>query len=59
MSDSLTNETKSVTISTEDYEYLKSRDEWLQCLEAAGVDNWEGYDYAHELKQERSHEQEE
>lgn len=25
---------------------LKKRDNWLSCLEAAGVDNWEGYDIA-------------
>jgi predicted RNase H-like nuclease (RuvC/YqgF family) len=27
-------------------EKLKKRDEWLSCLEAAGVDNWEGYNDA-------------
>ncbi|MFZ4217036.1 hypothetical protein ACEV6Q_04120 [Enterobacter ludwigii] len=25
---------------------------WLQCLESAGMDNWSGYDYAHEEMQE-------
>lgn len=25
---------------------------WLQCLDGAGVDNWSGYDYAHEEMQE-------
>lgn len=30
-------------------EDLKERDQWLSCLEAAGVDNWEGYDYAKDL----------
>jgi len=35
-----------VTISKAEYESLKD-DSWkLQCLEGAGVDNWEGYDYA-------------
>lgn len=27
-------------------EKLEKRDEWLSCLEAAGVDNWGGYDIA-------------
>lgn len=27
---------------------------WLQCLENAGVDNWEGYYYAQELFEEES-----
>ncbi|QNJ57452.1 hypothetical protein [Pseudomonas phage Waldo5] len=26
---------------------------WLADLEAAGVDNWSGIDYAHELRSER------
>lgn len=26
---------------------------WLGCLEAAGVDNWSGYDFAHEIREER------
>lgn len=28
---------------------LEETAEWLRCLEGAGVDNWEGYDYALEL----------
>ena len=34
--------------------YLKKLEEsydWLQCLEAAGVDNWEGCDMAHEIQE--------
>lgn len=27
--------------------------EWLSCLEDAGVDNWSGIDYAHDLRRER------
>lgn len=27
--------------------------EWLSCLNAAGVDNWEGCDYAADLLRER------
>jgi len=29
---------------------LEDRSEWLQCLEYAGVDNWEGYNLAHDIK---------
>ncbi|MFH9014004.1 hypothetical protein ACH4C6_21815 [Streptomyces sp. NPDC017943] len=29
---------------------LRKRDAWLSALEAAGVDNWEGYDHARELR---------
>ena len=28
---------------------LQERDKFLSALEAAGVDNWDGYDYAREL----------
>jgi hypothetical protein len=33
-------------LSENEYEYLVERDEFLGALQAAGVDNWEGYDYA-------------
>lgn len=29
---------------------LEKDSAWLGCLEAAGVDNWDGYDYARELR---------
>lgn len=29
---------------------LQERDFWLDCLEAAGVDNWEGYDVAIDIR---------
>lgn len=38
-----------VMIPKAEYEKLLKRDEWLDCLEQAGVDNWSGIDYAHEL----------
>ena len=38
-----------VTISKAEYERLLDRDLWLDYLEAAGVDNWDGISYAHEL----------
>lgn len=40
---------ETVTISKKEYDSLIKRVDWLKCLEAAGVDNWEGYDYAREL----------
>ena len=33
-------------------EKLQERDNWLNCLEAAGVDNWEGYDIAQDMRDE-------
>ena len=30
-------------------ELLENNSEWLQCLEGAGVDNWDGIDYAKEM----------
>lgn len=40
-------------------EELKQADKdlnWLECLESAGVDNWSGIDYAHELRDEEEEE---
>lgn len=38
-----------VTITKEEYDSLVSDSEFLDCLRAAGVDNWEGYDTAQEM----------
>ena len=35
-----------VVISKKEYEDLKKSEEFLYALEAAGVDNWEGYSQA-------------
>lgn len=35
-----------VTIPRYEYEELQDALDFLQCLEASGVDNWEGYDEA-------------
>lgn len=40
---------ETVTISKKEYESLLEDRKWLQALEGAGVDNWEGYDFAREL----------
>lgn len=42
-----------ITISQEKYDELISDHLFLNCLIAAGVDNWEGYDLAVEEYQER------
>lgn len=39
-------------INVERLEYLEDRDLMLQCLEEAGVDNWEGYGDAMDLFRE-------
>ena len=38
-----------VSISLKEYSELCECQIWLSMLEQAGVDNWEGYDYACEL----------
>lgn len=43
---------ETVTIAKSEYERLLRDSEFLGCLEACGVDNWEGYSYAHELMEE-------
>lgn len=40
-------------LSDEEYKELIEARDFLECLEGAGVDNWEGYDYARELYQGR------
>ena len=32
------------------FEELRKDADWLRCLEAAGVDNWEGYDMAIDIR---------
>lgn len=41
-----------VTISKTEYESLLEDSAWLNALESAGVDNWDGYDFARDLLQE-------
>lgn len=40
---------KEIYLSLDEYANLIQRDQWLTCLEAAGVDNWDGYEYALEM----------
>lgn len=46
-------DTNNVILSEKRYEELKAAEFWLECLEAAGVDNWEGIDHAHEISESR------
>ncbi len=39
---------ETVTISKEEYDDLLDSQRFLNCLENAGVDNWEGYEFAQE-----------
>jgi len=50
---------KVITISEREYKKLLERDLWLNCLEQAGVDNWQGIDMAYELKEEYEKEEKE
>jgi phage pi2 protein 07 len=47
LSDNITEDT--VTITKKEYDKLKEKRDLLDALEAAGVDNWDGYDYAMEI----------
>lgn len=38
-----------VTITKKEYDRLVQSEEFLECLEACGVDNWGGYDDACEM----------
>ena len=38
----------TITLSVEEYFELCKAEAELEALEAAGVDNWGGYDYRHE-----------
>jgi len=42
----------TITITVEEYSQLKEREAWANALDAAGVDNWEGVDFAHDLLEE-------
>jgi hypothetical protein len=42
----------NITISKKEYESLLEDSEKLSALEAAGVDNWEGYDNAMEMMED-------
>ena len=39
---------ETITITVEEYESLLADARWVQALEWAGVDNWDGIDFARE-----------
>ena len=43
---------KTIIIKESEYDSMIKRINWLVCLESAGVDNWEGFDYAHDQMSE-------
>lgn len=45
-------EEATVEITVEEYEYLLQEQDFLNCLRAAGVDNWEGYSEAIEMMED-------
>lgn len=45
-------EEELITITKKEYDSLKESQQWLTCLEDAGVDNWQGIEYAYELKRD-------
>lgn len=47
---------KFVTITRKEYERLLDSEHKLECLDAAGVDNWGGYGDAMEMYQEEGDE---
>lgn len=42
-------EEETVTITKAEYKRLLDRVEFLECLKATGVDNWDGYSEAYEM----------
>lgn len=46
------NHVEMITIPKSEYDKLCEDSEWLSCLEAAGVDNWDGFDEAINIRKE-------
>ena len=40
---------ETINISKSEYDDLKQKADFLEALNAAGVDNWDGYGYAQEI----------
>ena len=39
-----------VAVPKKEFDSMTAEIDWLMCLEAAGVDNWEGYEIAVQLR---------
>lgn len=50
--DKIAKSMETVELTKEAYDELVADQEFLNCLRACGVDNWEGYDLAAEMFQE-------
>lgn len=50
----MSNEPETVTIPKDEYDRLVKDSDWLGCLEAAGVDSWEGFEEAIRIRNEES-----
>ena len=55
----MTTNEETITIPKHIYDNLVSDADWLHALEAAGVDNWEGFEHAQEIYAEWNRELEE
>ena len=51
------NEDGSVTYTKEEHESALEDSMWITALENAGVDNWEGYEFAMDIYQEMKEEE--
>lgn len=40
---------ETITIPVTEYAKLLKDQQWLECLEACGVDNWQGFDAAADI----------
>ena len=40
---------ETITITKKEYDRLMHNDEWLHCLETAGVNNWDGINEAYKF----------
>jgi hypothetical protein len=47
---------ETITIKKSEYDGLVKDSEWLSYLYAAGVDNWDGYEYACDLRNDEDEE---
>ena len=45
----MTEKVNAVVLDLERYEELLETERWLSCLEAVGLDNWDGIGYASNL----------
>jgi hypothetical protein len=52
MRDIVRNPDGTVTISAAKFKHIEDQLDWLECLEAAGVDNWQGIEEAIHMRHE-------